>query len=362
MSTPPDSVAAPEAFDLLSTLVAVVRADGRCETVNSALENALCQSRRKLVQGQALDWFVDPAPLRDALKRTGQLIVSRFEATLHGPAPGAHPLPVHVVVSPLERGGAGASVLLEMTEIEQQSRQDREERTHRLAREQKELLRNLAHEVKNPLGGIRGAAQLLAMEASARHFAESAEYTDVIIHEADRLQALVDRLLAPHQRAPEFGEVNIHEVCERVRAVVLAEFPRGLAIERDYDASLPELRGDRERLIQALLNIVRNAAQALAARIAAGDAAITLRTRVARQLTLGHARHKLAIELQVQDNGPGVPDDLRERIFQPLVSGREGGTGLGLALAQTFAQQHGGAIEYQGTAAGACFKLLIPVR
>ena len=231
-----------EAFDLLATMVALVRPDGRCEAVNSALENALCQSRRKLVQGQAPDWLVDPAPLHDALQRAGQMIVSRFEATLRGPAPGAREVPVHVIVSPLERGGAGARVLLEMIEIEQQARQDREERTHRLAREQKELLRNLAHEVKNPLGGIRGAAQLLAMEASSRGFVGSAEYTDVIIHEADRLQALVDRLLAPHQHAPMFAEVNIHEICERVRAVVLAEFPRGLDIRRDYDASLPELQ------------------------------------------------------------------------------------------------------------------------
>ncbi|HMN56456.1 MAG TPA: nitrogen regulation protein NR(II) [Ottowia sp.] len=352
----------PDAFDLLATLVAVVRVDGRCERVNAALENALCQSRRKLVQGQALDWFVDPAPLRDALQRTGELMVSRFEATLHGPAPGAHPLPVHVVVSPLERGGARGGVLLEMIEIEQQARQDREERTHRLAREQKELLRNLAHEIKNPLGGIRGAAQLLALEAAARDFAESAEYTDVIIHEADRLQALVDRLLAPHQRALVLGEVNIHEVCERVRAVVLAEFPRGLDIRRDYDASLPELRGDRERLIQALLNIVRNAAQALAARITAGDACITLRTRVARQLTIGQQRFRLAIELQVEDNGPGVLPELRERIFQPLVSGRADGTGLGLALAQTFVQQHEGTIEYESTGGLTRFKLLLPVR
>ncbi len=358
MSPPPDPIA-PDAFDLLATLVAVVRADGTCELANSALENALGQSRRKLVQGNALHWLQEPGPLQGALQRLPALMVSRFEAVLKAPPTGGHGLPVHVTVSPLERGAAGERALLEMVEIEQQARQDREARTHHLARDQKELLRNLAHEIKNPLGGIRGAAQLLALEAASPTYAD---YTDVIIHEADRLQALVDRLLAPHQRAPEFGEVNIHEVCERVRAVVLAEFPRGLAIERDYDASLPELRGDRERLIQALLNIVRNAAQALAGRIAAGDAAITLRTRVARQLTLGHQRHKLVIELQVEDNGPGVPDDLRERIFQPLVSGREGGTGLGLALAQTFVQQHGGTIECESTTAGACFTLLIPVR
>jgi two-component system nitrogen regulation sensor histidine kinase GlnL len=225
-------------------------------------------------------------------------------------------------------------VLLEMIEIEQQARQDREERTHRLAREQKELLRNLAHEVKNPLGGIRGAAQLLAMEASSRGFVGSAEYTDVIIHEADRLQALVDRLLAPHQHAPMFAEVNIHEICERVRGGAGRVSPRA-----GHPARLRRLAARAARRPRAAdPGAAEHRAQRRAgagARIAAGDAVITLRTRVARQRTLGQRRFRLAIELQVQDNGPGVPPELRERIFQPLVSGREGGTGLGLALAQT---------------------------
>jgi hypothetical protein len=152
-------------------------------------------------------------------------------------------------------------VLVEMIEIEQQTRLDREERAHGQAQANKELVRNLAHEIKNPLGGIRGAAQLLAMEVTSR---ELTEYTQVIIHEADRLQALVDRLLAPHRRPHVVGDVNIHEVCERVRSLILAEFPRGLEVERDYDASIPEFRGDREQLIQAVLNIAQNATQALA--------------------------------------------------------------------------------------------------
>ncbi len=204
---------------------------------------------------------------------------------------------------------------------------------------------------------MRGAAQLLDAELAS---AEQREYTRVIIAEADRLQALVDRLLAPHRSPRVVAELNIHEVCERVRMVALAEFPRGLTIERDYDASVPDFRGDREQLIQALLNIVRNATQALESRIDAGDAVITLRTRVARQVTIARARHRLALDLHVIDNGPGVPNDIKDRIFFPLVSGRDG-TGLGLTLAQTFVQQHDGIIEVDSRPGRTDFRILIPL-
>jgi len=266
------------------------------------------------------------------------------------------PLPVHVIVSQTEP--SHQRILVEMLEIEQQTRQDREERAMGQAQITKELIRNLAHEIKNPLGGIRGAAQLLAMDLPSP---ELTEYTQVIIHEADRLQTLVDRLLAPHRKPHVIGDVNIHEVCERVRALVLAEHSRGLSVERDYDASLPEFRGDREQLIQALLNIVHNACQALNERIEQGDARIVLRTRVARQVTIGKQRYRLALELHVEDNGPGIPDSLKERIFYPLVSGREGGSGLGLTLAQTFVQQHQGTIECDSEPGRTVFKILIPL-
>jgi two-component system nitrogen regulation sensor histidine kinase GlnL len=196
------------------------------------------------------------------------------------------------------------------------------------------------------------------MELDSR---ELIEYTQVIIHEADRLQTLVDRLLAPHRRPHLVGDVNIHEVCERVRALILAEFPKGLRVVRDYDTSLPEFRGDREQLIQALLNIAHNAAQALSPRLAAGDACITFKTRVARQVTFGKQRYRLALELHVIDNGPGVPDSIKDRIFYPLVSGRDGGSGLGLTLAQTFVQQHHGLIECDSVAGRTDFKILIPL-
>ena len=187
------------------------------------------------------------------------------------------------------------------------------------------------------------------------------EYTQVIIHEADRLQSLVDRLLAPHRRPHVVGDVNIHEVCERVRSLILAEFPKGLKVVRDYDISIPEFRGDREQLIQAVLNIAHNAAQALHERRSEGDAAITLRTRIQRQVTFGKQRYRLALELHVIDNGPGVPDSIKDRIFYPLVSGREGGSGLGLTLAQTFVQQHHGLIECDSQPGCTDFKILIPL-
>ncbi len=180
--------------------------------------------------------------------------------------------------------------MIEISEIEQQLKVDREERQLGLSEANRQLLRNLAHEIKNPLGGVRGAAQLLDAELGSP---EQREYTRVIIAEADRLQALVDRLLAPPARGARRSAISTStRCCERVRMVMLAEFPRGLTIERDYDASVPDFRGDREQLIQALLNIVRNATQALESRIDAGDARIVLRTRVARQVTIARARHR----------------------------------------------------------------------
>jgi two-component system nitrogen regulation sensor histidine kinase GlnL len=247
---------------------------------------------------------------------------------------------------------------VELLPLELQTRQDREERLIDQAQANKELIRNLAHEIKNPLGGIRGAAQLLQMEVESK---DLIEYTQVIIHEADRLQVLVDRLLAPHRRPHVVGDVNIHEVCERVRSLILAEFPKGLRMVRDYDTSIPEFRGDREQLIQAVLNIVHNAAQALADRVAEGDAEIVLRTRINRQVTFGKQRYRLALELHVIDNGPGIPEEIKDRLFFPLVSGRDGGSGLGLNLAQTFVQQHHGLIECDSVPGRTDFKILIPL-
>ena len=249
-------------------------------------------------------------------------------------------------------------MIVELLPVEQQTRQEKEERLLEQTQANKELIRNLAHEIKNPLGGIRGAAQLLQMEIESR---DLTEYTQVIVREADRLQTLVDRLLAPHRRPHVVGPVNIHEVCERVRSLIVAEFPRGLQVIRNYDISLPEFQGDKEQLIQALLNIAHNAAQALSERIAREDARITLCTRIARQVTIAKQRHRLALELHVIDNGPGIPEEIKDRLFSPLVSGRDGGSGLGLNLAQTFVQQHKGLIECDSEPGHTDFKIMIPL-
>jgi len=344
-----------QSLDLLATLVAVVDPQGHVLFANAALEDALGMSRRSITGARMQDCFTDPALLDNALigARGNEFAALRYDAFLRRLA--HDPLPVHVVVAQTE---SNAEVVVELLPLEQQTRQEREERLIDQAQANKELIRNLAHEIKNPLGGIRGAAQLLQMDLESK---ELIEYTQVIIHEADRLQSLVDRLLAPHRRPHVVGDVNIHEVCERVRSLILAEFPRGLRVVRDYDISIPEFRGDREQLIQAVLNIAHNAAQALSDRIAAGDARITFRTRVGRQVTFGKQRYRLALELHVMDNGPGVPDSIKDRIFFPLVSGRDGGSGLGLTLAQTFVQQHHGLIECESTPGHTDFKILIPL-
>lgn len=344
-----------QSLDLLATLVAVVDPSGSVLYANAALEDALGMSRRSITGALLQDSFTEPPLLENALQGASgnQFAALRYDAWLKRLS--HDPLPVHVVVAQTDNPG---EVIIELLPLEQQARQEREERLIDQAQANKELIRNLAHEIKNPLGGIRGAAQLLQMELESR---ELIEYTQVIIHEADRLQSLVDRLLAPHRRPHVVGDVNIHEVCERVRSLILAEFPKGLKVVRDYDTSIPEFRGDREQLIQAVLNIAHNAAQALGERIAAGDARIVFRTRVGRQVTFGKQRYRLALELHVIDNGPGVPDSIKDRIFFPLVSGRDGGSGLGLTLAQTFVQQHHGLIECESVPSQTDFKILIPL-
>ncbi|AGX87004.1 nitrogen metabolism signal transduction histidine kinase [Candidatus Symbiobacter mobilis CR] len=340
------------AFDLLSTLIAVVAVDGTVRCANAALEDALGVSRKQILGAHLPDSFSHPDQLRSMLQAAGGFAALRFDALLS--RPGRDSLPVHVLLTRTDR----ETVIVEMLPLEMQARQEREDRLTEQTRANREMFRNLAHEVKNPLGGIRGAAQLLDMELASP---ELQEYTRVIIHEADRLQSLVDKLLAPHRHPHTVSDVNIHEVCERVRTLILAEFPRGLTVVRDYDTSLPEFRGDREHLIQAVLNIARNACLALEERLASADARIVFRTRVARQTTIGRQRYRLALELRVIDNGPGVPEAIRDRIFYPLVSGREGGSGLGLTLAQTFVQQHFGTIEFESIPGCTDFRILIPL-
>ncbi len=265
---------------------------------------------------------------------------------------GKQKLHLACTVSPVDT--RGATLLLEFRHIDQQLKIAREERLKEQQQANRELIRSLAHEIKNPLGGIRGAAQLLERELEEPQLIE---YTQVIIGEADRLRSLVNRLLTPH-RVPTFRRTNIHELLVQVKGVVQAEFPQ-VAIVSDFDTSLPEFDADPEQLTQAILNIVRNAAQAVAGTTAGPE--IRLTTRVARGVTLSRRRHRLALALSIADNGPGIPEALRDRIFYPLVSGREGGSGLGLTIAQTFVAQHNGTIECESVPGRTVFTILLPL-
>jgi two-component system nitrogen regulation sensor histidine kinase GlnL len=348
-----------DGLDLLASAVLVLNAEGCVIYANPAAENLFENSSKALVDHSLSELFINSEELEQMFEEAlaHQFADKRQDLTLE--RAGKEALQVHVVVTTLDN--AEMPVLIELRENLQQLKLDREERLLDQSQANKELIRNLAHEIKNPLGGIRGAAQLLELEIPDRHLKELREYTQVIIKEADRLQTLVDRLLAPHRRPHIVGDVNIHEVCERVRSLIVSEFPNGLKIKRDYDLSIPEFRGDKEQLIQAVLNIAHNAAQVLSGQMKTGDAEITLRTRIVRQVTLAKVRYRLALDLHIIDNGPGIPPEIRDRIFYPLVSGRDGGSGLGLTLAQTFVQQHLGVIECESRPGYTDFRILIPL-
>jgi two-component system nitrogen regulation sensor histidine kinase GlnL len=251
------------------------------------------------------------------------------------------------------------ALLLEFRRIDHQRKLERDERMQEQIVANRELIRNLAHEIKNPLGGVRGAAQLLARELSAPHLTE---YIQVIIAETDRLQNLLNRLLTP-SRPVHRDTLNIHEVLTHVVTLIDAEFNHGgvtMEIGKDFDVSLPLIHADREQLTQAFLNIVRNAAQVLRQH-KVPTAQITVSTRIARGVMIGRRRFRLAILVTVDDNGPGIPPDIIDKVFHPLVSRREGGTGLGLTISQTFVAQHGGIIEVQSKPGATRFSVILPL-
>lgn len=253
---------------------------------------------------------------------------------------------------PLIDPGEPPGLLLEITPINRLLRIARDENRLNQQDATREILRGLAHEIKNPLGGLRGAAQLLEKQLDS---AELKEYTGVIISEADRLQKLLNRILGPNT-LPDKREINIHEVLERVRSVVSVEAGERIQLRRDYDPSIPEFEADLDQLVQALLNIVRNAVQAMD-----GEGEVVLHTRVERKFSIGQNSHKLVARINIEDNGKGVPDALKEKIFFPMVTGRAEGTGLGLSIAQSIIEQHGGVIECESEPGHTVFSILIPI-
>ena len=291
------------------------------------------------------DDHATPAVLQDVLD-TGQPFTKR-EVPLYV-VDGL--VRVNYSISPLSE----TELLVEFERLDRFIRIDRDERHVTLQETVRKLARGLAHEIKNPLGGLRGAAQLLDRQLVDD---EQREYTSVIISEADRLRNLVDRIMGPNGEV-SFEPVNVHHVIERVVKLLDAESPAEVKFERSYDPSLPQVEADFERLVQATLNVLGNATLALKD---TPDPCIRLETRVVRQFTIGPNRHRLVANVDFIDNGPGVPADIADRIFYPMISGRPEGSGLGLAITQTIIAQHNGLIECESEPGRTVFSFYLPI-
>ena len=337
-------------LEYLATAVILLDEESRIAYLNPAAENLFDVSATNLLGHPLQQVFTHTEQLASAMQQAIQNSGTYIEHDLTLGTQAHGKLQLRCAATPLQFGRR--YLLLEFHAIDRPLKLAREEQMLDQTQANRLLLRNLAHEIKNPLGGIRGAAQLLEQELERPALRE---YTQVIIQEADRLRTLMEKLLAP-QNASHYSALNIHEVLERVRSVVLAEMPEGLKIKRDYDISLPALVGDKEQLIQTMLNIVRNAAQAMQ-----GSGTIILRTRVAHQATLIKRRHRQAVRVEIIDNGPGIPAELKDKIFYPLVSGRADGHGLGLTIAQDFVSQHHGIIEFDSEPGRTRFTVLLPI-
>jgi two-component system nitrogen regulation sensor histidine kinase GlnL len=341
-------------LDSLATGIVVLDRQLCVTYANVSAQDVLAVSFNQARGRPFAELLVEPGDLVAILRRAldGRESLADREITvrpLHAPR---EPRVVDLTITPLEGQVTGTHLLLELADATQRQRISRE--TDLLARldGSRLMVRQLAHEIKNPLGGLRGAAQLLERELAD---AALREYTSVIIGEADRLTALVDSMAGP-MRPPQKTPVNIHELCEHVYYLVRSEARATVLMERDYDPSVPNTELDRNQLIQALLNLMRNALQAVGER-----GRILLRTRVATGISIGSVRHRLVASIQVEDNGPGVPAEIRKSLFYPLVTGRQSGSGLGLALAQDLVSRHGGLIEFHSEPGRTVFTILLPL-
>ena len=338
-------------LDGLTTAVIALDDQLRVCALNSAGESAFAASRTRVLGlplSEAIPYFAPhETRLRNALQSSSGFIERELELA----RAGERELTVDLTVTPLlvqKKPG----LLMEVLPLDRHLRISRDELLLAQHQASRELIRGLAHEIKNPLGGIRGAAQLLERDFPD---SEHREYTRVIIREADRLQNLVNRMLGPN-RVPSKKLLNVHEVFEHVRQLVQAEAPEDVSFLRDYDPSIPDVFGDREQLIQAVLNVVRNALQAVG-----GDGSIVLRSRAKRQFTIAGSRHKLVVQLDVEDNGPGVAPAMIEKIFYPMVTTRAEGTGLGLPISQYLIHSHGGLIECRSKPGCTVFSMYLPL-
>jgi two-component system nitrogen regulation sensor histidine kinase GlnL len=335
----------------LHTTVMVLDDALRLRYINPAGEILFAASAQRFI-GLPLGELIFDEELVEALSQVRQTFSPFTERELVLNLGFDHRVTVDLTALPLQEEGLGDGLLVEMKQQDRHLRISREEGLLAQSHATRALVRGLAHEIKNPLGGLRGAAQLLEREL---HNEELKEYTHIIISEADRLQALMNQMLGPNT-LPRQRLLNIHEPLERVRQVVAAELSEKIRLVRDYDPSIPEIHADMDQLIQALMNLVRNAAQAVG-----DEGEIILRTRSMRRYTIGHTLHKLVARIDIIDNGPGISPEMRESLFLPMITGRTDGTGLGLPIAQSMINLNGGLIEWESQPGKTVFTVLLPV-
>jgi len=340
-------------LDNLSIAVLLFDEQLRLRYINPAGEMLFAASNRHLTAQKPADIIRSPSHQLEASLETSLRTGHPFtEREVRLVMPDKREITVDCTVMPLSDPGQESGILVELQQMDRQLRISREELLISQQQATRDLIRGMAHEIKNPLGGLRGAAQLLERELPVPSLQE---YTQIIIEEADRLKTLVNRILGPN-KIPSYTEVNIHQVLDRVYNLVKAEAGRKVALVRDYDPSIPEVHADSDQLIQALLNILQNAVRAVGE-----EGNIVLRTRIQRNFTIGSERHRLVAQIDIQDNGPGIPPEILEKIFFPMVTGSEGGMGLGLSIAQSLINQHHGLIECHTRPGETVFTVLLPV-
>jgi len=337
-------------LDNLHSAVLVINQDLGIECMNPSAEHLFQISSKRAMKGSINELITDEQDFHDRLSLA---IINSHPFTVYDASLQGHNgkiINADYSVSPLAYKPDGKYLLLEFTRLSSFMKISKEESLLHQHDATKSLLRGLAHEIKNPLGGIRGAAQLLDRELDV----EGREFTHIIIREADRLQNLVDRMLGP-KHLPVKEMVNIHKILEHIRQLVNAE-SKSIRFVADYDPSLPDIHADETMLIQALLNITRNAVSALG-----GQGQIILRTRPRRNCAIRSHTYPLVMQIDIIDNGEGIPEDLAETLFFPMVTGHAGGTGLGLSIAQSLIQQHSGQIEFTSKPGETCFTILLPL-
>ena len=346
-------------LDNLNTAVLLLSDELLIDYINPAAESLLQVSSARLCGTSVDALFANSESISDALHQALQLGRPHTRRHEYLRIHGVEASQVDYSITPVELQ-AKKMLLMEMQPIDRFLKINREEALLSVHDTSKSLVRGLAHEIKNPLGGIRGAAQLLDQEITEQGDGEASELCQIITTEADRLCNLVDRLLGPNH-LPQVANLSIHEVTEHVATLIEAEVQGQLVLERDYDPSIPEISGDREQLIQAVLNVARNAMQALMD-VSQSSRKIIFRTRVQRSFTIAGQYHRVTCRLDIIDNGPGISADIKERIFFPMISGRSEGSGLGLTIAQTAVNGHQGIIECESEAGNTCFSIYLPIK